>query len=1315
MTSRTIGRGLLLALLAMVVTAGPAWSKTDHGKKGKQDDADTTQRDERSLLRVPNQALDIQKNKVSDVEFYSTNYGIFGLDVRNNKAGGIWPRGSGNAYIFGGGVWFGAQKQRPQGRNSLCVIGYNPNSGASWMVPGTIADGQRKVPLANTPDAWNRYRLYLSSDYNEFSGEPTDPQDSRNRGFGAAWPIWDTDPNAVLKDAGFRGYVGNYIEDVSLRDRATFPKGPAIISQEDLFAVYRDNDVSRYEKLTPKQIDSLGYPIGIQVEQTTYTWGFGRYKDFIFLRYNIINRSGEDLFNCYMAPALDMDIGEAANDKAKIFIEDKAEDTLNLAIQWSDRESKKFGYIGFDFLESPATSPVDTFIRKDKRFYDRNEQIGLSTFQSWTISEDPTSPEQRYSFMASGDRDVAIQAGDKRFLTATGPFNMHPGDTARVVVGICFAYGPGNVPDGSALDTKPLFELDTFMQTVYDLNFLSPKPPAPAQLSWEPINNGVILHWDEKSERSYDPQERGLDFKTYRLRRTRKSINFAGNAATDSTVTGWGLGYKTIATWELPSIPDGVTRVVAARRGDLSLLGPWSRLPMLIDTIPGQSAVRDTFARFAFDTLKRPGLTDTVVRGRYLGTGVNINSTFDPYDDANSDSTLYNDGRFGEQFKNKAIRDIVRDAITSIMDSITGGRTFVDVGDDNGNGEVIEAEDELNTNEKLINNVDYYYALLALDEGSTEDKTAPKINSAVIGLNEVRATPAAPAPGPRVEPQVIGSTNMGGIFNFRLLTLDNQRLGQLFGGDTLDFVFQPLNPLLSYNFYNYFYSNIVSVRSRKQGGAEVFRFALNYDSRFTDRSDPSLGLLDSSFATLRDSVTGQLLQNGRLVRIPYNGSYLADITTPIFNTVGIYKNTFAVAFDYSFLQFGDTLRPGRFGDTSGAFATVTSAGNTNVATGRAVVGQRIPGSTVPGYQNLDTVDRYMHITSFGQPKIEITFEPGGTENITVKKSGQPDRSFDANYLNLKVRNIAAYKRAVVNPNGGVDSVDVQYNYDFTPDAAARARLDSSTTSFPYGRFQPIGTWALFAYAWLNPQNLPYSQRLSNQFNRSKAFAGNIGNEKSAVGTPNRYYTSSYQVDTTRIAFTHKLVVNGAEIYLDYAGMGTIDPKPDTADVPTDDKLPSQDFQAGDKVVVDFTGGALGLPQPGGTVSVAIPNASPSLDALTDSDLDQIGIVPNPYLVTHEGQPANSDRRLYLTRLPDRCTIQIYTESGELLRTIEHDVTAGNPDDPNGGRVAVEVFDLLTQTRRLLASQLLVFRITAPNGAETIKKAAVVVGGYRLLP
>ncbi|MCX7936371.1 MAG: hypothetical protein N2971_01530, partial [Chlorobi bacterium] len=83
---------------------------------------------------------DLRQNTVSRVRFMITNYGIFGLDVARNQGGGFWPRGSTNEYIFGGGIWFGAIKTKDGLPRKMSVISYNPNSGASWMTPGSIDD-----------------------------------------------------------------------------------------------------------------------------------------------------------------------------------------------------------------------------------------------------------------------------------------------------------------------------------------------------------------------------------------------------------------------------------------------------------------------------------------------------------------------------------------------------------------------------------------------------------------------------------------------------------------------------------------------------------------------------------------------------------------------------------------------------------------------------------------------------------------------------------------------------------------------------------------------------------------------------------------------------------------------------------------------------------------------------------------------------------------------------------------------------------------------------------------------------------------------
>jgi hypothetical protein len=470
-TSRLLSVAIGLALLlSPLLTEGRTDPATKH-KDQKQTEKET---ETSSPLRVPTNVYENLRNNISSIDYYTTNYGIFGLNILQNRAGGIWPRGQTTAYIFGGGIWFGARKRAldsvgnaipaSDGSDSLrrmSVIGYNPNSGASWMTPGRIGPDWRNSPADNSPEGINNYRIYYSTDYSAETGQALDIEDLQQAG--APWPIWSTHPDKTLKS---NGYLGDYVENRTLRNKEMFPRGPAIISGEDVFTTYKDTDLNRYE-ISLTQVKQMGYPIGIQVEQTEYSWGFGDYANFMFVKYVIINRSSDTLRDCWMSPALDMDIGQAGNDRTKIAIENPDDDSLNLGVQWSETEPYHYGYVGVDFLESPAVDD-EGLLRRDKIRYDAAEQLGLQTFHNWTIQTDPRTPEERYDFMADRSRDVDTGPGDKRFLMATGPFTMRPGDTARVVVGIAFAYGVGTVPNGTWQDMAKLLQLNRFAQTVYD-------------------------------------------------------------------------------------------------------------------------------------------------------------------------------------------------------------------------------------------------------------------------------------------------------------------------------------------------------------------------------------------------------------------------------------------------------------------------------------------------------------------------------------------------------------------------------------------------------------------------------------------------------------------------------------------------------------------------------------------------------------------------------------------------------------------------------------------------------------------------------
>lgn len=556
-----------------------------------------TKEREADLQRLSTGYFDNQKNTVSNIEFFSSNYGIFGLDVARNIGSGYWPRGSRNQYIFGGGMWFGTEKktwvydttlkQNVTRTRTFCNVSYDPSLGSSWMTPGRIEEG---VP--NKQDI-KKYRTYFSTDFNPKTGEPYNKADGPN------WPIWDTglDPFNASHDASldtikFNRYFGRYVNDVDLRKNSRWPKGPSMISGEDIFSTFNDADLTRYAG-GPALRRGQGYPLNIQMEQMIYSWGFGDYKDFIFVKFDIINMSLDTLWNCWMAPIMDVDIARAPqlvigaqNDRVKYY---DTEDTLNMACQWTDPQFGEggfgFGYLGFDWLESPATikhygnvQVYDTtvvdgkividstikyreikkedsdFVRKDSAFYANSSQLGLRTFRNWSSSDDIKEDFARYQFISSGGNQSGIsEPGDKRYMMSTGPFHIRPRDTSRVVVGIMIANGAkGGDADGSDEDMRNLVTIDKFAQSVYDNNFQAPIPPDPVVITQKRgYNNSAIITWDTNSENSVDDLEDGLDFMGYRIYRARRTD--LDTISENSGNRVGPLGWKQIAQYEIPT------------------------------------------------------------------------------------------------------------------------------------------------------------------------------------------------------------------------------------------------------------------------------------------------------------------------------------------------------------------------------------------------------------------------------------------------------------------------------------------------------------------------------------------------------------------------------------------------------------------------------------------------------------------------------------------------------------------------------------------------------------------------------------------
>ncbi|MFN4111862.1 MAG: hypothetical protein ACK4G1_06265, partial [Ignavibacteria bacterium] len=109
--------------------------------------------------------------------------------------------------------------------------------------------------------------------------------------------------------------------------------------------------------------------------------------------------------------------------------------------------------------------------------------------------------------------------------------------------------------------------------------------------------------------------------------------------------------------------------------------------------------------------------------------------------------------------------------------------------------------------------------------------------------------------------------------------------------------------------------------------------------------------------------------------------------------------------------------------------------------------------------------------------------------------------------------------------------------------------------------------------------------------------------------------------------------------------------------------------------------------------------------LAKSRLDNIIVVPNPYVVVNDIEPTNKlpgqnrgERRIYFENLPPECTIRIFTLAGELVQTIYHSSSLEN------GR---EFWNLLNRDGFGVAYGIYFAHIDAPGIGEKLLKFAII--------
>jgi hypothetical protein len=419
-----------------------------------------------------------------------SNFGKFGQQ-RNGTQGCWWPRGSGHSYIFGAGPWFGTIDQTVG--DTMVTIGYGPHGGEAEFQPGL-----------------------------------------------AGWTV--SDPKAIIYM-----YPGNWPVPVT-----SYPMAPAVTpkSQQDSWCAYNDLDVVYHMTGDTR-------PIGIEVYQACYAWNLPILGDAIFIQYIFKNVSGKKLTKCYFGIAADCDIGNESgqgNDISTCILGrwyrfPGSPDSIwvdDVAFQWQEVEEPGWnpsvpGVMGFDLFQTAFdlvsgqdkdNDSIPDQYEQDSEYYVTNlplekwdvnsnavpdwrdpaeiPQYGMTAYKLFTLNFEPNRDNERYMTMAginfkTGAYEpfdtVPPAPDDQRFLMSSGPFDLEPGASATIVLGVVFAnwdsiYG---TPDSA------LAPVDNYCQYVFDMNWLVPGPPPSPTLTCIPGDKKVTLVWNNISEVTPDP------------------------------------------------------------------------------------------------------------------------------------------------------------------------------------------------------------------------------------------------------------------------------------------------------------------------------------------------------------------------------------------------------------------------------------------------------------------------------------------------------------------------------------------------------------------------------------------------------------------------------------------------------------------------------------------------------------------------------------------------------------------------------------------------------------------------------------------
>ena len=318
------------------------------------------------------------------------------------------------------------------------------------------------------------------------------------------------------------------------------------VSDRDIYSVFDDADNSNAKG-----------KVGIEVEQTAYTYGRPYAEDMLFWDFTIHNKSGLQLDSVYvgyiaifrpdydnkdLVNIIDSDPTDANNNGDFVYVWD-ANNTKDGA--WSG-DGTPLGIVGLNVMETPKNMGVTDFHyfsrdispKVDEEMWpiissnpnDPNLTNAKAVFHGVNRRLDTTHPDSVKKYYADGQ--------NINFFMMTGPFSLQSDSTVKSSVALIMG-NSGTIPDKP--DTTDLMKNLKIARQMYQRKFQGSGAPPTPKVTATAGDKQVRITWDAEAENSRDVLTGKENFEGYKIYRSDDLGVTWGTPTTDpfGNITGY--------------------------------------------------------------------------------------------------------------------------------------------------------------------------------------------------------------------------------------------------------------------------------------------------------------------------------------------------------------------------------------------------------------------------------------------------------------------------------------------------------------------------------------------------------------------------------------------------------------------------------------------------------------------------------------------------------------------------------------------------------------------------------------------------------